>query len=103
MTIDNGVVVLPDGLPVKLRFSAMRLADGRRKDPDTGFESSVKRFVAQVVEMNGQPMTEILDTLAEGLWQKLLPYAGDANLSNRQFTITKTGSDYVTKYTVAVQ
>lgn len=97
------MVVLPDGLPVKVRFSAMRLVDGRRKDPDTGFESSVKRFVGQVIDLNGQPVMEIFDSLSENLWQQLMPYADDANLSSRQFTITKTGSGYLTKFTVAVQ
>lgn len=103
MSVDNGVIVLPDGHPVRLRFSAMRVVPGRRKDPDTGFESSVMRFSGQVVEVDGRPVMEIFDTLAEKLWQQLIAYANDPNLAQRQFTITKTGSGYLTNYTVAVQ
>ena len=102
MSIDNGVVVLADNVPATMRFSGMVFHNTTRKDPDTGFISTVDKLSAQVIQLNGQNVMTVFETLAEKLTAQLRPYMGDANLAQRVFTITKTGSGYMTEYSVTV-
>lgn len=85
-----------------MRFSKMVEGNHRRKDPKTGLESSVRELACQVTELNGKPIIEIFDTLSEKLMAALLPYKDDPSLASRLFTITQTGSGYLTEYTVVV-
>lgn len=102
MSIDNGIVVLPDNIPVNLRFSSIKVTPSERKDRATGHIATVNRYSAQVIELNGQKVLTVYDTLSEKLGNKLLPYANDPALSRRVFTITKSGSGYLTEYSLEV-
>lgn len=95
-------MVLTPYIPVTMRFSKMIESSHRRKDPKTGLESSVRELACQVIELQGKPIMEIFDTLSEKLMSALLPYKDDPTLAQRLFTITLTGSGYLTEYSVQV-
>lgn len=102
MSINNGVVVLADGVPARMRFAAIKIFSQPRKDPDTGFISDVNKLAAQVIELNGVTVLTIFETLAEKLIAQIQPYQQDPGLSTRTFDVTKSGTGYLTEYTVKV-
>jgi len=102
LAIDNGIVVLPDSVPVSMRWSSVKVTDAQRKDPETGFISTVKRWSAQVTELNGRPVMTVFDTLAEKLGVQMEALAAIPDLGSKLITLTKTGSGYLTNYSMTV-
>lgn len=102
MSLDNGTVILSQGQPATMRFSAFKELSRQRKDPDSGFVSDMKVMSFQVIELNGLQITAIYDVTSEKLMNQLRPYLDPATLALHKFTITKTGTGYGTQYTLQV-
>jgi len=102
LSIDNGVVVLQAGQPAAIRISAFKDVTRQRKDPDTGFLSDINILSMQVTELNGKPVLTIYEVTAEKLAAQFRPYLAEPTFSSKLYTITKTGSGYLTNYTLVV-
>lgn len=102
MSIDNGIVVLADGVPAVMKWSAVVKVNDQRRDPLTGFVSTVTRWSAQVTQLNGADVLTVFDTLSEKLGALMDPFIGDPSISSRTFTLTRTGTGYLTEYSLAV-
>ena len=102
MSIDNGSVILNQGVPAAMKFSAYKELDRDRRDPDSGFISKMHVLSFQVVELNGAPTLAIYDITSEKLASQIRPYLADPSFTLKTFTITRTGSGYATQYQLQV-
>lgn len=102
MSIVNGLVTLPDGVPVAMRFAFLVKHSRAVKDKATGIVHDSDVISAQVIELNGVKVQALWDTLAEKAHSILLNYIGDPSLAQKVFTITRHGSGYLTEYSISV-
>lgn len=93
-------VILETGLPKQLHFSDHYVMERMIWDKDLGKEKPVKSHVFAVDWEDGEIVMKSFSVLSEGLSIQLAAYCPESRFRDFVFTITKTGSGFLTRYQV---
>ncbi len=102
-------VEFTDGVPERMHFTSHVWEQITLADRLTGKPSMRNRLVMTVDEINGSktdshglPIVARISCLAQGLVAKIEPYLAGDVYKNYDFIVTRTGTDYLTRYSVQV-
>lgn len=97
--LDN-IVKLPEGIAKRLHFTSAAFQDRAIKDPVTQETKVVTVLVLVVDQEDGVTVAKTLGVTAEGLAAQLAPYLDAGRIGSHDFTITRRGSSFATRYAV---
>jgi hypothetical protein len=101
MVLENFVTFV-EGVPLRLHFVDHSLADRVITDPLTGLAKRITTLQMVVDEEDGLPVAKVLSITSENLASQIAGYLPDKAYRAYYFTITRRGSGFSTRYTVAV-
>lgn len=101
MVLDNYISFIP-GFPKRLHFTSHALVTKEIQDPLLGRAKPVTSLVFTVDREDGAPVAKTLSVVSERLATSLEPYLEDGAYRSLDFTITKTGAGFRTRYSVQV-
>lgn len=99
MVLDN-FVVFEEGTPVRLHFTQHAMSDRTLRDPLTGLDKQLTVLVMSVDEEDGQTVAKLLSITSETLARQLQGYLPGGQYRAYDYTITKRGSGFGTRYNV---
>ena len=100
MVLEN-YVILQTGIPATMHFYDHVIERRDITDTTTGAPTSRNALIFEVDELNGRKVTSKLSTLSEKLAGEFEPYLGDKSYRNYDVVITKQGTGFRTRYSVA--
>ena len=95
-------VTLQAGVPATLHFTDHAMATNEIRDKLTGLVKPLTSLQFVCDRLNGQEVGCIFSVSSEKLAQQLAPYLPDRRYRGLAFTITKSGSNFLTEYQVKV-
>ena len=101
MVLQN-YVVLQQGLPAELHFTDHIIVQRTITDALTGKPGVRNILEFDVDRLNGRQVFAKFSTMSEKLASKLGPYLAEKSYTRYYFTITQTGTLWLTTYTVLV-
>ena len=96
-------VELQDGVPARMHFINHAIVTKEVTDPLTGLPSDKRSLVLSVDRLNGEVVLTTFSTLADTLAVQLMPYTEGRRYIGLEFTITKHGHGFRTRYSVEVK
>jgi len=104
MTVLGNYVVLEPERERVLRFApgSWRVIEATTRDPETGQPTRKRRFEADVIEEDGQPVAKSFSTLSGKLALQLQAMHEDGELYIYKIGITRHALGYRSEYTLRV-
>ena len=99
MVLDN-YVTLPEGVPVRLHFTDHAVGDRQVMDPLLGFEKRISVLTLVVDEQDGRAVAKTLSVTSQNLAAQLSAYLTERVYRGYDYTITRRGAGFNTKFTV---
>ncbi len=96
-------IELQEGIPTRLHFIAHAIVTKEITDPLTGLPKQVKSLVFSVDRLDGIEILSSFSTVGEKLADQLWAYVKEGRYRGLEFTITKHGRGFQTRYDVAVR
>ena len=101
MVLQNNVILV-NGQPARMHFSADRLEKRTITDPQTGHPTIRNILVLDVDELGGQKVQSTFSTMAEKLASLIGPYLAGKKYLAYDFVITQSGEGYLRGWSVQV-
>jgi len=95
-------VILETGVPARLHFTDHSLVRKMIRDPLTGQPSTRNTLVFLVDRLNGREVQSQYSIMAEKHAAQFEPYLKDKLYRSYEFIITKTGTEFLTLYSITV-
>jgi len=102
MAVLGNFVQLEEGVPTRLHFVGHTMVDRVIRDPLLGIDKPVTTLTMIVDERDGERVTQVLSVTSENLAAQLEPWLSGDRYKLNDFTITKRGTGFQTRYTVEV-
>jgi hypothetical protein len=103
MAVLGNYVRLEAGKPKRLHFVNHEFVDKVIRDPLTGVAKTVRVLQFYVDYEDGQKVSKVFSVTSEKLAAALSPYLEDRRYTRLEFTIIKSGSGFLTDYSVSVR
>jgi hypothetical protein len=100
MTVLQNYIGLEPGIPAKLHFTGHTIVNRTITDPQTGQPTQRNILIFDVDSLDGKPVTAVFSTMAEKLASQFSPYLLDRSYRSFDFTITQSGTGFLTRWTV---
>lgn len=102
MPLIENYVRIESGKCKVLRFDDWTKVTKVITDPLTGWTKEVEALLLHVVEEDGEKVSKVFSVLSSKLANTLWPYLESGEFKKRAFRICKSGTGFLTDYTVEV-